>query len=202
MHAVDAWTLSALAVVLASWLLFGVALLRRLPRSAGITRRRDVKSRWGMLAQAAAFGLVGAFPRHAISPMDGLPAAWRSSVGIAIMLVAVLSTLLFVASVKALGRQWSLGARVLEDHQLVTGGPYSWIRHPIYAAVLGMMLATGAVLSQAWVLFGAPALLAAGTLVRIRTEERLLRETFGAEWDAYASRVGALVPHWRGPVNR
>jgi protein-S-isoprenylcysteine O-methyltransferase Ste14 len=33
-----------------------------------------------------------------------------------------------------------------------------------------------------------------GTLIRVRTEERLLRETFGADFDDYARRVRAFIP--------
>jgi protein-S-isoprenylcysteine O-methyltransferase Ste14 len=34
-------------------------------------------------------------------------------------------------------------AALSEDHELVQTGPYRWIRHPIYASILGMLLATG-----------------------------------------------------------
>jgi len=34
----------------------------------------------------------------------------------------------------------------------------------------------------------------AGTMIRIRREERLLRESFGSEFDAYAARVSAFIP--------
>jgi protein-S-isoprenylcysteine O-methyltransferase Ste14 len=60
--------------------------------------------------------------------------------------------------------------------------------------MLGMLLATGIAVSY-W-----PALLIAlfvffiGTIIRIRSEERLLRETFGAEFEAYTQRVPALLP--------
>ena len=35
---------------------------------------------------------------------------------------------------------------------------------------------------------------AIGTFIRVRSEEKLLRETFGNEWDEYAHRVQAVVP--------
>ena len=68
------------------------------------------------------------------------------------------------------------------------------VRHPIYTGMLGLLLATGVAVSY-W-----PALLIAlfvfltGTVIRIRSEERLLRETFGAEFEAYTQRVPALLP--------
>ena len=60
--------------------------------------------------------------------------------------------------------------------------------------MLGMLIATGIAVSY-W-----PALLVAlvvfflGTAIRIRSEERLLRETFGLEFETYARSVPAIVP--------
>lgn len=58
------------------------------------------------------------------------------------ILAPLLAAALVIAAVwlswgafRALGVQWSLEARVLSDHDLVTSGPYRYVRHPIYAAV-------------------------------------------------------------------
>ena len=40
-----------------------------------------------------------------------------------------------------LGRNWSGGVVLKEDHQLVTGGPYRFVRHPIYSGLLPSCLA-------------------------------------------------------------
>ena len=47
------------------------------------------------------------------------------------------------SAIKELGKQWSFQARLIEDHKLVTSGVYQIVRHPIYAAMLGKLLATG-----------------------------------------------------------
>ena len=57
-----------------------------------------------------------------------------------------------------------------------------------------MLLATGLAVSH-WIgLLIAIILFAVGTIIRVRSEERLLRETFGAEFDDYARKVPAVIP--------
>jgi len=69
----------------------------------------------------------------------------------AILVVAlvIISVWTMWSALRALGRQWSLQARVLEDHKLVREGPYRFVRHPIYSGILGMIVAGG----LAWSIF-------------------------------------------------
>ena len=60
--------------------------------------------------------------------------------------------------------------------------------------MLGMLVATGLAVSYLPVLVIAVVIFIAGTVVRIRSEDKLLRETFGATFDDYARRVAAIVP--------
>lgn len=99
-----------------------------------------------------------------------------------------------MAAVKTLGKEWSLTARVVEEHKLATRGPYAIVRHPIYTGMIGMLLATGLATSYWQVLVLSLAVLLFGTIIRIRSEERLLRETFGVEFEKYAKRVSAIIP--------
>ena len=78
-------------------------------------------------------------------------------------------------------------------HKLETHGIYGFIRNPSY---LGMLIS-----SLGWVLAfrsGVGVILTLALLIplvpRIRAEERLLREQFGAEYDAYCARTWRLVP--------
>ena len=57
-----------------------------------------------------------------------------------------------------------------------------------------MLLATGLVIDRAIPLAIAIVVFLAGTYIRIQSEERLLRQTFGAEFEAYARKVPALIP--------
>jgi protein-S-isoprenylcysteine O-methyltransferase Ste14 len=57
-----------------------------------------------------------------------------------------------------------------------------------------MLVATGLAVTQWIPLLLAIVLFIAGTYIRVRTEERLLREAFGSEFEKYARQVPALIP--------
>lgn len=101
--------------------------------------------------------------------------------------------LLAVSARRHLGRNWSAEVRIGEGHELVRTGPYRLLRHPIYTAMLGMFVGTAIASSQYHALVGV-AMLVAAYLRKTRLEENILRETFGAEWDAYRRTTWALVP--------
>jgi protein-S-isoprenylcysteine O-methyltransferase Ste14 len=118
-----------------------------------------------------------------------------SMLWIAIIAVLVVGGItLLNAAVQRLGRQWSLVARVASGHDLVTTGPYGHVRHPIYTAMLIMLIATGLAISGPARLAVAVAVFTLGTALRVRAEETLLRAAFGSTFDAYAKRVPAVVP--------
>ena len=105
---------------------------------------------------------------------------------------------LVISSVRTLGKQWSLTARITEGHRLVTSGPYSLVRNPIYTGMWGLQLGTCMAYSSWWLGYKMTAITAViyyvGTAIRVRREERLLRAEFGSEFDEYARRVPALIP--------
>ena len=111
-----------------------------------------------------------------------------------IVAIAVTSVWLVNAAARRLGKQWALAARLVEGHNLIQDGPYRLLRNPIYVGMFGMLLATGLVLAQWFPLLIAIVLFIAGTSIRIRSEERVLREAFGSEFEEYARKVPALIP--------
>jgi protein-S-isoprenylcysteine O-methyltransferase Ste14 len=129
-------------------------------------------------------------------PIPGLrgsflpPAAWRAPVGLGIMAAA---TLLHVWARGHLGRNWSSEVMIQTDHQLVRTGPYRIVRHPVYAAILG--LAAGTAVKSGRVLSLVRAALFATAYVRkLRLEERVLGASFGAAWDDDRKHSWALIP--------
>jgi protein-S-isoprenylcysteine O-methyltransferase Ste14 len=109
------------------------------------------------------------------------------------VLLAV-SLWLFHRSHADLGTNWSITLQVREGHTLVTRGVYARIRHPMYSSLL-LYAAGQAVAVPNWV--AGPSYIAALSLLvlfRLGPEERMMRERFGAEWDAYAARTKRLVP--------
>ena len=92
-----------------------------------------------------------------------------------------------------LGRNWSTKVRIAEEHELVRSGPYRFVRHPIYTAMLGMALGTTIVSGQYHSLLGL-LIIAIAYWRKIRIEEAALGGAFGAEYDEYRRKSWALVP--------
>ncbi len=129
---------------------------------------------------------------HAHQFEEGRAAA--VSLSLAAILAAVVSISIIKAAVKTLDKEWSVTARVVKGHKLATEGPYRFVRHPIYSGMLGMLLATGLVISHWLASIAAIVIYFIGTVIRIRSEERLLREALGPEFESYARTAPALVP--------
>ena len=93
-----------------------------------------------------------------------------------------------------LGGNWSITLQVRKDHQLVTRGIYRHIRHPMYSGLFLYSLGQALVLPN-W-LAGPSYLVTFGVLfaLRVHAEERMMREEFGIEYDAYSARTKRLVP--------
>ncbi|KAJ7291129.1 hypothetical protein C8J57DRAFT_1586638 [Mycena rebaudengoi] len=129
-------------------------------------------------------------------------------------LLITCGALLRLRCYRALGKYFTFETGILPDHQLVTSGPYSWVRHPSY---------TGAFLAAAGLLiyYGSPGsflmecvikrstagkvfvtlygllicFVVTGLSLRIPKEDEGLRNEFGKEWDTWAAKVRyALIP--------
>ena len=127
-------------------------------------------------------------------PADAHPGAVRMALS---MLVGPVAPLLAWTAVPHLGRQFRINAGLYEDHELVRTGPYSIVRHPIYASLLAILLCTLFLLTPwKWVVISL-VLFIAGTEIRVRTEDRLLASRFGGAFEEYRSRVPAYIPFVR-----
>jgi protein-S-isoprenylcysteine O-methyltransferase Ste14 len=188
-------SLSRLAVY-ACWFAFaGVFLLRRKPPKS-VTEKRAPASWWGIGMQALAYFCVFSFRRELAPQLFPLPQGLQDALSLAAVLLAVVSAWLAVAAVRTLGKQWSVGARLAEGHQLIVAGAYSHMRHPIYTAMLGLLVATGLVTTFWPLLIAEVVLFSVGTAIRVYAEEKLLREAFGEDFDAYARYVPAILPRF------
>ena len=101
--------------------------------------------------------------------------------------------LLAVWARRHLGRNWSAEVRIAVDHQLVCTGPYRFLRHPIYTAMLGIFLGTAIASGQYHALVGL-ALLVVAYLRKTRLEDQILAQTFGDDYEAYRRDTWALLP--------
>ena len=98
----------------------------------------------------------------------------------------------------------SIGANISEtiltkrSHQMVTHGPYRWIRHPLYAFAL-LLLFSLALLASNWFLLAFPCIgLVVFRFIVIPREEVNLIKVFGEQYEEYRRRTGALIPRF-GP---
>ena len=92
-----------------------------------------------------------------------------------------------------LGAHWSGKITVKVDHQLIQSGPYRFLRHPIYTAMLGMFIGT-AVVSGEWHAALGVGMVIMAYLRKIRLEENNLRQAFGPVYDSYRRGTWALFP--------
>jgi len=185
------WTVLA---VLAAWFSFAAIFVFRRRPPASPEKSRDPMGTVGLVLQGVGFGIVWSARRPLGAPLIEAPLPALVLLAALAVALAAGSVALVLWSVRTLGRQWALAARLVEGHQLVTGGPYRYVRNPIYTGMLGMLLATGIALSQPLGLALSAFVFCAGTVIRIRAEERLLRSAFGETWEAWAGRTPALLP--------
>lgn len=105
-----------------------------------------------------------------------------------------MSGLLSVAARRHLGRFHRDSLTIHPDHELVDSGPYRRIRHPLYAATIGVSIGLGAVLGNRVSL--ALAVVPTWAIVRrIRIEEEMLVRALGPDYVSYRRRTARLVPN-------
>jgi protein-S-isoprenylcysteine O-methyltransferase Ste14 len=92
-----------------------------------------------------------------------------------------------------LGANWSATVTLKQGHELVRGGPYAWVRHPIYAGLLVAVLGTALVVGEVRALL-AFAIAFAAWLEKARREERFLMDQFNGEYVEYSRSVKRLIP--------
>ena len=192
---IEFWPTLAFAVVMLCWVLFVVVFLVQRKPATAPDSQRDPSSITGIVLQGISYGVVWSIRRPAFTPMFAVSNNVEIVFAIITMVLAIASVWFVSSAVRALGKQWSIAARLLEGHNLITQGPYSVVRNPIYTGMLGMLLATGLAVSH-WIgLVIAVVVFAIGTIIRVRSEERLLHGAFGAEFEEYARKVPAVIPY-------
>jgi protein-S-isoprenylcysteine O-methyltransferase Ste14 len=131
----DAIGLTTLILVLVPWIGVAVSLLFRKKREEPAETKRAPAATWGIAMQSLCFPLVWSLPRPCWWPF---PRSTAGEILLAVGAVALTwgSALLCVWAIRTLGKQWTYRARVIEGHELVTEGPYAFVRNPIYLASL------------------------------------------------------------------
>ena len=110
----------------------------------------------------------------------------------ALRLVQAAAFALMVAARITFGRRSFHAAADPTPGGLVTTGPYAYLRHPIYAAIIHFTWA-GAVDHMSWPVLGWAETVTAGAFARMHIEEHLLVRKYPEYW-AYKKQVKKLIP--------
>lgn len=91
-----------------------------------------------------------------------------------------------------LGRNWGTPMSLKEGHELVTSGPYRYVRHPIYTGILVALVGSGLAAGTIWLVFFA--VVCPFFIYSARIEERLMMQTLADIYPEYRKRTSALIP--------
>ena len=121
---------------------------------------------------------------------NGRAAVVAGYFGAGIGLIALWATFLCW---RKMGRSWRIGIDPNEKTQLIISGPYKWVRHPIYAlSILLMICSVAAVPSLLMAVIAGIHI----TMLQLeaRREERYLIGVHGADYRSYMESVGRFIP--------
>jgi protein-S-isoprenylcysteine O-methyltransferase Ste14 len=107
--------------------------------------------------------------------------------------LGVISVIFWTWAQVALDTQWSAQLQLTGGHHLVTNGPYTRIRHPLYSGMIGWSLGLS-LLTANWIFVAVSLLSIAGVLHRVPKEEQMMIDTFGEQYKAYMQRTGRFFP--------
>jgi protein-S-isoprenylcysteine O-methyltransferase Ste14 len=144
-----------------------------------------------------ALTVVGLGVATALAMSDVDPPGWwepggvQVAVGSALAVAGIAGTLW--AQV-AMGTDWRIGMDHETETNLVTDGPYRWIRNPIYTAMVAFVAGVALLIPSALTIG-----LALATLLEVELQVRAVEEPFLAgrhdrDFSAWAARVGRFLP--------
>jgi protein-S-isoprenylcysteine O-methyltransferase Ste14 len=106
----------------------------------------------------------------------------------------VLGLIVRWAAIIYLGRFFTVNLAIAEDHQLITTGPYRFVRHPSYTGTFLIFLGYGLCMLNIFSLAVVFLPVATAFLWRMHVEETALCDAFGESYLAYAARTRRLIP--------
>jgi protein-S-isoprenylcysteine O-methyltransferase Ste14 len=181
---------SALAVpTLVCWALLELGVRVRETVQGKGSRARDRGTRVLIaITLGAAIGLAGAAASAA--PSLRITGAWRGA-GVIVMWVGLAMR---VWAIAALGGAFRTTVEVDPGQAVVATGPYRWIRHPAYAALLLIVAGYGLAVGNWLSLAVCVALPLPGLVLRIKVEEAELNRVLGDAYRGYQAKTARLIP--------
>jgi protein-S-isoprenylcysteine O-methyltransferase Ste14 len=173
-------------VIGAGWLVFWIYWLAA---SAGVKAERTRWTRFAgfrvaIVLVALLLLRLGVFKGNAVT-RD----LWLQVIGLVIFLLGLA---LAVWARVYLGRNWGMPMSEKADPELVTTGPYSTVRHPIYSGIILAMIGTTIAVSLYWLV--AVILLGAYFIYSAAMEERYMAGRFPDTYPRYKQSTKMLIP--------
>ncbi len=186
----------------ATSIVVGVAVIRTCIVSLAavrmlLNRKRMVAERWGWVELVAAPELVLLPVVTYVLASNQPPAAELGLPQLGAALLAALLALAAAALTMWAGATFpslTTGHYVLEDHHVVSDGPYGWVRHPIYVGVFMIWISLALAFASPIALLITLAYVIPIYYLYMREEEDMLKTQLGEEYLRYFERVGMLFP--------
>ncbi|MGH7575270.1 MAG: methyltransferase [Longimicrobiales bacterium] len=121
----------------------------------------------------------------------GIP-SWARWMGVGLGALVVPSVYWVLTT---LGTNVSETVLTKQQHQLVTAGPYRWVRHPLYTVGIALFVSMGLMAANWFILLCTVVALIAVRFVVIPREEAQLVAAFGDEYRRYRTETGSLLPN-------
>ncbi|MFA7446489.1 MAG: isoprenylcysteine carboxylmethyltransferase family protein [Flavobacteriaceae bacterium] len=115
-------------------------------------------------------------------------------VGIIGLVISVIGAIIACTSRYLLGKNWSLSVQKKENHQLIQDGIYKIVRHPIYTGLLLLFIGNAIIVGDYRAII-AVLIVFVSLWLKLKKEEKLLTETFGAKYTEYKNQTKALIPY-------
>lgn len=161
-------------------------------RQRGDPSEFDRKQRIAYLAGAAYIPVLLVVPSWEYTHLNG-PIPRDGPLALVGLVLFASGIIVLITAMRALGRLYTSYLGIQREHRLVTTGPYKYIRHPGYLGEILSMVSVGLSLSSiVGLVLGAVSL--GLVLVRIRSEEEMLIDNFGDEYQLYMKRTKRLIP--------
>ena len=186
----------ALAILIVAFFIIRAPSVMSASKTEKVTEKKPVRER--VLVALNFIGMVGVpFVYILTNWLDIFSFPYPEYIRLFGIVFNVAGLVLLIWVHRTLGQHWSMLLKLGETHRLITNGPYSRVRHPMYTYFYIMVIATALISSNLFVgIFG---IVTWTTLyfVRVGDEESMLLEEFGDEYKEYMERTGRLLPKMR-----
>jgi protein-S-isoprenylcysteine O-methyltransferase Ste14 len=142
---------------------------------------------------SALLGVGVAFALASAAPGAGFTAV-RWPIFVVGLVIMTLGIALRQWSVLVLGQFFTVQVHVREGQTVVDTGPYRFVRHPSYTAIVLTFVGMGVALENWWSLTALVVVPTIGLVVRIRVEERALTDALGEPYRQFSASRARLIP--------